>query len=118
MFCNHNQTIAEATKMIESEKEKLQSRKKKVLLSIGTTDLKNNQRLTQMKLEYTKLFLLCHGMNLKPLITTIHCFDTPELKAKADIFNDFLRDSFQNVVDMQEVMRFGLGEVMATMNKK
>lgn len=118
MFYKHTQTIAEATKVLDSLKEKLQSRKKKVIISIGTTDLRNDKLFSQMKMEFSKLFLLCQDLNLKPLITTIHCFDTPELKAKADMFNEFLLDNFKNVVDMRDVIRYGLGNVITSLYKK
>lgn len=103
--------------MLETKAECLQKRKKKVLISIGATDLKNNQPLFEMKRDFTNLFLLCDQRGLKPLITTVLCFDTPELKRRADIFNKFLLESFENVIDMRLVGMVGFSEIMSTLNQ-
>lgn len=117
-FCNHTQTFEEAMGRLQVQKDRLQQKKKKVLISIGATDLKNGRPFFEMKREFTKLFMFCQQSGLKPLITTILCFDTPEIKAKADMFNDFLLESFENVVDMRQVIRHGLVEVMTSLNNK
>lgn len=117
-YCEHNLTIFEATNRIrQTGKDRLQQRKKKVLISIGVTDIKQNRSLSDMKREFTHLFLLCDEYGLKPLITTILCFESPQLKQRADIFNRFLIESFENVVDMRSVLTVGLPEVMSSLNK-
>lgn len=117
-MCNHTLTIADAIKNIEVQHHTLQNKKRKVMIAIGATDLRNNRKLYDIKREFTALFLLCDKYGLKPLITTILCIDSPELKAKADIFNKFLTDSFENVIDMRAVLRCGLADVMTSLNKK
>lgn len=111
-FCSHNKTIVEASQMVEIKKDRLQERKIKVLISIGATDLRNNRSFGDLKRDFTHLFLRCDALGLKPLITTILCIDSPELKLRADMFNKFLMENFENVVDMQQVGRFGLANVM------
>lgn len=111
-LCNHTKTIAEAFQMLELQKDRLRERKKKVLISIGATDLRNNQSFGDMKYDFTNLFLKCYEYGLKPLITTILCIDSPQLKLRADMFNAFLMENFDNVVDMQQVSRHGLANVM------
>lgn len=117
-FCNDTLTIAQAIHRVTKEKTTLQSKKRKLIISIGTTDLRENHSLCDMRRDFTALFLLCDEFNLKPLITTIICFDTPYLKKKADIFNQFLLECFDNVIDLSEVMKTGLSGVMTAMNKK
>lgn len=117
-MCNHTLTIADATKMIEIQQKTLQAKKRKVLIAIGVTDLRNGRSLCDMKRDFTALFMRCDHYGLKPLITTILCFDSHELKLKADLFNNFLLESFENVVDMRNVLRSGLADVMTALNKK
>lgn len=116
--CRHNLSIDDAIKMIEIQKDRLRQRNKKVLISIGATDLRGAKRLFDMKRDFTRLFLKCEEFGLRPLITTILCFDTPLIKKKADIFNKFLLQNFVNVVDMREVGRYGLAEALSTVNIK
>lgn len=111
-FCSHNKTIAEAIDMVEIQKDRLQQRKIKVLISIGATDLRNNRSFGDLKRDFTTLFLRCDELGLKPLVTTILCIDSPEHKQRADMFNKFLMENFENVVDMQQVGRYGLANVM------
>lgn len=117
MLCNHEQTIAEAFMMLHEKKEWLQKKKKKVLISIGASDLRTNKGLGEMKRDFVNLFLLCDKYDLKPLITTVLCFDSPMLKRKADMFNQFLVESFENVIDLHLVGLYGLTEVMSTLNQ-
>ena len=117
-MCNHTLTIADAMKMVEVQHHTLQNKKRKVMIAIGATDLRNSRSLPDMKRDFTALFLVCDKYGLKPLITTILCFDSPELKAKADLFNKFLTDCFENVIDMRAVLRCGLADVMTSLNKK
>lgn len=117
-MCNHTQTIADAMKKVEAQHHTLQNKKRKVMIAIGATDLRNNRSLVDMKRDFTALFLLCDKYGLKPLITTILCFDSPQLKAKADLFNEFLTNCFENVIDMRAVLRCGLADVMTSLNKK
>lgn len=111
-FCNHTKTIAEALQMLELRKERMQEHKQKVLISIGATDLRNNQSFGDMKRDFTRLFFKCEEYGLKPLITTIQCIDSPQHKVRADMFNAFLMANFENVVDLREVARFGLANVI------
>lgn len=103
--------------MLELKKDSILRRKKKVLISMGATDLRSGRALFEMKRDFTRLFLLCDNYGLKPLITTILCIDTPELKRKSDIFNKFLMENFENVIDMHKVGLYGLSEVMSSLNK-
>lgn len=111
-FCSHNKTIADALHMLNLQKDRLQARRKKVLISIGASDLRNNRSFGEMKRDFTHLFLECDHLGLKPLVTTVLCFDSPELKLRADMFNKFLLENFENVVDMQLVGRYGLANAM------
>lgn len=111
-FCDHNKTIGQALHMLEIQKFQLQERKKKVLISIGVTDLRNNRSFGDLKRDFTTLFLRCDEYGLRPLITTILCIDSPQLKLRADMFNRFLKDNFENVVDIQQVGQFGLANIM------
>lgn len=111
-------TFAKAYELVEIRKPILQQKKRKVLISLGATDIKIGTPLQDMRRDFTKLFLRCEELGLKPLITTVLCFDTPVIKAKADIFNEFLIESFENVIDMREVLRSGMSGVMTTLNKK
>lgn len=104
--------------MVEKQKQSLQEKKRKVLISIGATDLRSEKPLYELKRDFTKLFLLCNELKLKPLITTVLCFDSPVIKEKSDIFNEFLLQSFRNVIDMREVVRLGMAEVMTNLNNK
>lgn len=117
-LCEHTLSCAEALSRLDMVSERLKQKKKKVLISIGATDLRNGKPLYEMKRDFTRLFMYCHQNKLKPLITTIMCFDTPELKTKADIFNDFLLDSFENVIDLRQVQRIGFAEVTMSLNEK
>ncbi|XP_055314968.1 uncharacterized protein LOC129575399 [Sitodiplosis mosellana] len=117
-MCNHTLTIGDALKMIDVQHQTLQKKKRKVMIAIGVTDLRNGRTLCEMKRDFTALFLRCDHYGLKPLITTILCFDLPELKTKADLFNSFLVDCFENVVDMRMVLRSGLADVTTALNKK
>lgn len=110
--------MKDALRMLGMQSSRLKEKKKKVVLSIGATDLKDGQSLQEMKRDFTKLFLFCEEQGLKPLVTTILCYDTPQIKEKADIFNGFLLKSFENVVDMRKVMQYGLAEAMTSLNKK
>lgn len=111
-FCNHNKTIAEALYMLDIQKDRLQQRRKKVLISIGATDLRMAHSFGDMKRDFTHLFLQCDALGLKPLVTTVYCIDSPELKERADLFNKFLMENFENVVDMKQVGRIGLANAM------
>lgn len=117
-YCNHTLTFAEVYHSLEKTQERLKQRKKKVLISLGATDLRKNRRLFEMKRDFTKLFLLCNDLGLKPLVTTVSCFDTPELKRRSDIFNQFLMQNFENVIDMDLVGMNGLCDLMSTLNNK
>lgn len=98
--------------MLKIQGDRLRERRKKVLISIGATDLRINRPFGDMKRDFTHLFLECDRLGLKPLITTILCFDSPDLKLRADMFNKFLMENFENVVDMQQVGRYGLPNTM------
>lgn len=98
--------------MVEDKRDRLQERKTKVLISIGATDLRNNRSFGELKRDFTNLFLTCEALRLKPLITTVLCIDSPELKLRADMLNKFLMENFTNVVDMQQVGRYGLANTM------
>lgn len=111
-FCSHNKTFIDAINMLEIQKERLQQRRKKVLISLGASDLRINRSFGDMKRDFTHLFLKCDEYGLKPLVTTILCIDTPELKLRADMFNRFLMENFQNVVDMGQVGRHGLADTI------
>lgn len=113
-FCDHSKTFNEAIEMLNANKDRLQERKKKVLISLGATDIRRQSSFGQMKQDFTSLFLRCDQFGLKPLITTVLCFDSPELKTRADCFNRFLMENFENVIDMREVTRCGLTEVLTT----
>ncbi|XP_055299920.1 uncharacterized protein DDB_G0287625-like [Sitodiplosis mosellana] len=117
-MCNHTLTFADALRMVEVQQQTLQKKKRKVMIAIGVTDLRNGRTLYEMKRDFTALFLRCDQFGLKPLITTILCFDTLELKAKADYFNRFLMECFENVIDMRCVLRSGLADVMTALNEK
>lgn len=117
-MCNHTLTLADAIKMVEVQQKTLQMKKRKVLIAIGATDLRNGRSFRDIKRDFTTLFMRCDELELKPLITTIICFDSPELKTKADIYNKFLIECFENVVVMGDVMKIGLADVMTSMNKK
>lgn len=117
-LCNHTLSISEAYTKIETQKKMLQAKKRKVLISIGVTDLRFGKTLPEMRREFTELFLRCEEYGLKPLITTLLCYDSPELKGMADSFNAFLMDSFENVIDMRDVLKSGLAEVMTVMNEE
>lgn len=117
-FCSHKNTIQEALHMLEIQKDRLRQRKKKVLISIGATDLRNNCSFGKMKHDFTHLFLKCDEYGLKPLITTVLCIDSPELKLRADMFNTFLKECFDNVIDVQEVGRCGLANVVRMTQKR
>lgn len=117
-MCNHTLTFVDALKMVEAQHNLLQAKKRQVMLAIGVTDLRNGRSLCDMKRDFTALFLCCTKYNFKPLITTIVCFDSPELKAKADLFNKFLMDCFENVIDMRDALRCGLADVMTALNEK
>lgn len=116
-FCSHNKTIAEARHMLNNLKDRLQQRRTKVLISIGATDLRNNRSFGDMKHDFTHLFLECDRLKLKPLITTIHCIDSPDHKLRADLFNKFLMENFDNVVDMHQVGQYGLINAMLMTHK-
>lgn len=117
-MCNHTLTIVDALKGVESQHKTLQSKKRKVMIAIGVTDLRNGRSFGEMKRDFTALFLRCDQYGLKPLITTIICYDSPQLKNRADLFNGFLLESFENVVDMRVVQQNGLADVMTALNKK
>ncbi|XP_031628559.1 serine/arginine-rich splicing factor 4-like isoform X2 [Contarinia nasturtii] len=117
-LCNHNLLISDAKKLVHQQREILKEKKRKVIISLGASDLRSNRKFSEMRRDITGLFLMCHEYKLKPLITTILCFDNIELKRKADLFNQFLFECFENVVDMRDVMKSGLSEVMTAMNKK
>lgn len=104
--------MADALNMLNLKKENLKQGRKKVLISIGASDLRNNRSFGEMKRDFTHLFLECDGLGLKPLITTVLCIDSPDLKLRADMFNQFLKENFENVVDMQQVGRYGLANAM------
>lgn len=111
-FCSHNKTIADALYMLNIKRDSLQQGRKKVLISIGASDLRNDRPFGDMKRDFTHLFLECDRLGLKPLITTVLCIDSPDLKLRADMFNNFLMENFENVVDMQQVGRYGLANAM------
>lgn len=117
-MCNHTLTIADALKMVETQHKTLQEKKRKVMIAIGATDIRNGRTLCEIKRDFTSLFLRCDGYGLKPLITTILCFDSPELREKAEYFNNFLIECFENVIIMRDVLKTGLADVMTSMNKK
>lgn len=98
--------------MLEVQKDRLRHFKKKVLISIGATDLRNDCSFGDLKRDFTHLFLKCEEYGLKPLITTIQCIDTPELKLRADMFNKFLMENFIGVIDLHQVGHYGLANVM------
>lgn len=105
-------TITEALQKVEKMKTILQVKKRKVLISIGATDLKTDKPLHELTRDFTKLFLLCDELKLKPLITTVLCFDNPIIKEKADIFNKFLLKCFQNVIDLRKAAQEGFSQVI------
>lgn len=111
-FCSHNKTIADALNMLNMRIDNLRQGRKKVLISIGASDLRNGRLFGDMKRDFTHLFLECDRHGLKPLITTVLCIDSPELKLRADLFNRFLVENFENVVDMHQVGRHGLANAM------
>lgn len=117
-LCSHNKTMAEALDMVKVQKDRLKQRGKKVLISIGATDLRLDRSFGDMKREFTELFMECESYGLKPLITSIYCIDTPELKVRADMFNGFLTKNFQNVVDMRRVGQYGLAKAIMMSQKQ
>lgn len=104
--------------MVDLQKAILQQKRRKVLISIGASDIRNGAALFDMKRDFSNLFMRCEELGLKPLITSVICFDSPELKAKADIFNEFLIDCFENVIDMRQVIRSGMSDIMTSLNKR
>lgn len=96
------------------------NKKKCVILSIGTTDLRNGTSLSDMRKQFVTLYRLCQNNGLKPMVTTISCMDTKELNAKAKIFNEFLRTNFTNVIDLFRSVNGsngGLAQSLASLGK-
>lgn len=102
-ICNHTMMITDALHMLEIQKVRLQECKKKVLISIGATDLRNNNSFISMTQNIMDLFSKCDEYGMEPLITTVLCIDTPQLSSRADTFNKFLMENFHNVLDIQDV---------------
>lgn len=110
-------TIAEALRSIEHLGKCNVPRHKKVIISIGASDLRNGIKLFDMRKQFVTLFTTCLRNGYKPLITTIASFDSPELNRKADIFNSFLMQNFSNVFDVFTAVRSGFGLSLSTMTK-
>lgn len=89
-----------------------------MIISIGLTDLKNGTSLPEMKRLFTLLFLTMENYRLRPLVTTIMCFGSYELIEKAKIFNKFLHENFENVIDLWDVFTYGLENTLVNMYKR
>lgn len=110
-------TMAEAIRNIEQIASRQTKRTKKLLISIGVTDIRNGMSLCEMRKEFTTLFLACEHLGYKPLITTVCCYDSPCLNEKAEIFNDFLKDNFDRVFDVANAVRHGFGTSLLDLKK-
>lgn len=96
------------------------NKKKCIILSIGTSDLRKGTSLSDMRKQFVTLFRICQNNGLKPLVTTISCMDTMELIAKAKIFNEFLQQNFTNVIDLFNAVNGangGLANTLASLRK-
>lgn len=105
--------IESASTIIKSKVHK----KKFVILSIGTCDLRKGTPLFKMRQQFLTLYTLCQRYGLKPLVATIHCMDSPELDVKAKLFNDFLKQNFENVIDLFKAFEGGLAQSLANLKK-
>lgn len=94
--------------VLECTHEMKKNRSKGVLISIGETNLRNGTTLYDMKRLFSLLFVTCESEGLQPLLTTVLCTGPAELVEKAEIFNEFLRTYFTNVIDIMDVAAGGL----------
>lgn len=96
-------------------------KKKCIILSIGTSDLRNGTSLIDMRKQFVTLYRMCQNNGLKPLVTTISCMETMELMEKAKIFNEFLQQNFTNVIDLFKAVNGangGLANTLASLRKR
>lgn len=112
-------TIAQATIAIERlsmfKKNDGTKKKRKLIISIGATDLRTKTPLIMMRKQFVTLFLTCERNGYDPLITTIACYDSPQLHQKANIFNEFLKTQFEKVIDLEMGLHSGLNLLMGNM---
>lgn len=96
-------------------------KKKCVIISIGTSDLKKGTTLSDMRKQYVTLYRLCQNNGLKPLVATISCMESYELIEKAKVFNEFLKQNFENVIDLFKTVNGfngGLASTLASLRKR
>lgn len=91
---------------------------KNVIISIGATDLIEGTSLPDMKRLFTELFRLCERNGLRPIVTTILCFDSKEVDEKAKIFNQFILENFENVIDLWDAFTHGFENTFVNMYKR
>lgn len=95
-------------------------KKKCVILSIGTSDLRKGTSLIDMRKLFLTLYRLCQNNGLKPLVATISCMETQELIEKSKVFNEFLKQNFDNVIDLFKAVNGtngGLAHTLASLRK-
>lgn len=116
IYCKREQLIASALHLLSFEK--LQSGKiRNVIISIGATDLVKGTSLPEMKRLFTILFRLCEKHHLRPIVTTIVCMTSKVVDEKARIFNQFILENFDNVIDLWDVFIHGIENTLVNMYK-
>lgn len=117
-FCSISQTIREAILHLEEAPEG-RFNGKAAIINIGATDIFNGISFEELIKNYIELFDLCEVVGVDPIVTTIlpiaKANESNEMMWKVHMFNQFLKENFENVIDMWSCMMCGFSRSLAAL---
>lgn len=77
---------------------------KKVIINVGSVDLLHGADIIDMKFDFKRLHTVCRAQGFEAVITTLaplaNVGHMPEIRHKWNLFNKFLLNNFEDVVDI------------------
>lgn len=118
-YCVVGQTIADAVTLITQDHLDKPLEPTKVIVNIGAVDISRGTTFRQMAVDFTGLIDTCERLNMQPTITTVLPFsaspNAQEIAWKVHAFNNFLKENFDNVIDLWSCFAIGLSRSLGNL---